>query len=179
MARIQHPENDLDGRDHRAALDALDLDACLREAMARHMRTAQRSRREVALTLRMSEEAFSDWLEGRKPGTLELLSLICSHTRMTPGEVLSYSPTYQSQALDVVDYSVMVAKRLAQSMSLKDMHQRIALGHMLEKHPEAAVAIWNGIETAVAYAERMGFDVSRVAASMDRTAKQIKRASGD
>lgn len=177
MFRIRHPENDLDGREHRDAVDVLDLDACLREAMGRHMRTVQRSRRDVALSLRMSEQAFLDWFEGRSPGSLELFSLICGLTKMTPSEVLSYSPTYRKHATDVVDYSVMVAKRLAQSMSPADMHQRLAIQHMLEVHPEAEVAIWNGIETAIAYAERMGFDVSRVAASLERTAEQIKRAS--
>ena len=141
------------------------------------MRTVQRSRRDVALSLRMSEEAFSDWFDGRSPGSLELFSLVCGITKMNPSEVLSYSPTYRQQASDVVDYSVMVAKRLAQTMSPADMHLRLAIRHMLDAHPEAEVAIWNGMETAAAYAERMGFDVSRVAASLERTAERIKRAS--
>ena len=179
MSRIQHDDNGLGGRDHREAIDVLDLDACLREALARHMRTAQRSRREVALSLQMSEEAFSDWFEGRTAGTLELLSIFCGVSGMTPGEVLSYSPTYREQATDVVDYSVMVAKRLAQTMTVEDMHIHLAIRHIIEKYPEAELPLWNGIRTTVAYAERLGIDVSRVAASLDRQAAQIERASGD
>ena len=168
--------NHSEGRDRRDEIVGHDLDECLREATRAYMAQVQRSRRDVALTVRMPEAEFSDWLDGRTAGTLEMLSTFCGSTGMSADEIFFYSATYRSDSENVVEYSQLLAKRVVSQLTDGQLSLALSMLAMVDRHPEAIEPVVNGLKTATAFAARLGFNQTRVLASLERTAAEIREA---
>lgn len=89
-------------RDYRAEQTGPDIDKMLRELVRENMRESNRSPRDVALSLRMPVREVNAYIAG-KPGTLDLLSRMCTAGSVSADQVLQAHPDWQREDGEPVD----------------------------------------------------------------------------
>lgn len=177
MRQILHTHNGKQGNDSRGEVVGLDLDECLREAVKNHIAASQRTRRDVAISLRIETADFEAWFNGETSASLEMVSTLAAVCGMDLIEILSYSETYRADAKQVADYSQMLAKRIALTWTEEQMSFSLAIASMLQHHPEALGPIKTGLQAAIRYAGKLGFDVDAVSDRLERVAAAVRDRS--
>lgn len=161
-------ENDLEGRDYRSEANGIDYDEALREGVRGHIDAHSRSVRDVALSLRVDENWLQRWLDGDEKGPIDVLSAMCANSDMTPGDILSYSPTYAQEGGEVTPFKDLLMKRLVQSWTEDDIRQALMVANMVMAVPSAREGIVQGVKLAMRIAETFGYDTTKVGRQLSR-----------